>query len=1479
MKIPKTSGPSIHVFLSVAAAIIAAVFAPNVRAGWAAPYAGYDPVTNGIVLHLWHFDEASGSTNLSDSEGANPLTSPLPLTPTAGVKNEPIGAPTEFVKTGLPSIYAVMTNCVQTTNPSTCLLPPYITITNASGTPTSVVYNVCTNLSDFINTNSGAFTWEALVYPLASVISPPNNEEIICGDSGNAVRAWQFRFSGGSLEYNNIGAGSGNDFKAPLPSSGADAATPNNWYHVALTFTGTHPTNGDAPNVLTMYWTLADGSRTNCDVLGTFTETNMQMGIPVLAIGGSARGFPYNAVANGEGFDGYVDEVRICNVCLKSGQMIFNTNAFPEPPKIGPLATNTFIGYGKTLTFSPTVSGSQPMLFQWTQNGVPLAGQTNQTLTISNITFAANGNYELFATNTTSTFGTVGTNSNIAAVTVGAAFDELYNTGVNGDGSLATGGTIDQHWYLTRDPDPVGVIPNALVWSNGPPVSPDGSLIANGPNSIWIGSQENVSGPSGTYTFETHFLIDDGAVTNATLSGILYAFNPPGGTIVQALVNGVETNIVLSSSPLAISTSFAISTGLQAGSNVLDFVVPSALGDFRAELSGISQALPAGIPVINNQPASQAVNYGYNVMMAVVALGQPPLFYQWYSNGVAVAGASGRTLSFVATNFTSSEVVDGQFTANYQVVVSNYDGSVTSSVAQVSVNAGLSVVSAGQPIWSQTTNIVVIYSGAVDPVTGTETGNYSLNNGSILSARVVAPNEVSLTTSALTPGTSYTLTVQNVENTFGVVISPSPENVTVGIYPAATVLWVKADTGVTTDSGGVNQWNDLSGNGNNLYQQDGAPFEPLLVTNTYIDKPVIRFIGTNETFMFASDSPSLEITGDMSVFAVAEFATLAGGTNGTIVSKTQSNIPAPYDYYAGTTSLSLFRGNGTTHVAVNSFAAPGVGAPHLVDVVMQGTSVAHRLDENTNGSGVLSTTIGDTAQPLYIGTREDGHNRLTGDLAELILIGSALSSNDVASMENYLVTRYHLPLGTNSYPVFIQPPVSSTNVSLGSTLTLPALATGSGPLWYQWFDVNNSTSIVTGTTNGGVLNATLTVPNVPASLNGDQLELTISNQFGSDSVYVNINVASGAPQIVTQPLSPFFTEADSTVTNYVAALGSSPLFYQWQFNGTNLSNNGQVTGAQAPVLTIADVQAADAGDYQVIISNTYGSATSSIANLTVIGAQPLGFNSGTGWTANAGAGGVPTISSNLLTLTDGNNGETRSFFFNYPQYIGGFEASFTYQASGNKAADGITFCLQNDPRGAAAVGGGGGELAVFGITPSCELEFNIYTSSGTGLGYSLDTNGVIGMNTAPGQVSLGSGDPIDVSMYYAQGQLSLTFTDAVAQTSFSTNLVVGSLPNIVKGSTAYVGFTGADGGLNAVQTVSNFTFVSIPAESIQLSSANSLISWPGTVPGYTLQESTNLLSGTWINVTNPTIVVNGTNQVSTPVVGGNMFYRLILQSN
>jgi hypothetical protein len=347
--------------------------------------------------------------------------------------------------------------------------------------------------------------------------------------------------------------------------------------------------------------------------------------------------------------------------------------------------------------------------------------------------------------------------------------------------------------------------------------------------------------------------------------------------------------------------------------------------------------------------------------------------------------------------------------------------------------------------------------------------------------------------------------------------------------------------------------------------------------------------------------------------------------------------------------------------------------------------------------------------------------------------------------------------------------------------------------------------------------------------------------------------------------------------------------FQWQFSSntnvpawTSLSDNSSITGSHSNVLTIANAQLAESGLYQLVITNNTvgGMVTSAVANVTV-GAFPVSFNgNGVGWVAqSAGTYDVPPFTNGVLFLTDTNNGESLSAFFPNPLYIGAFRASFTYQTPSRGGADGITFCIQNDPRGASALGGGGGELGYTGITPSAALELNLYTGNTEAIGYTVLTDGLTGAGGANGNynslspVSLTTGDPINITMYYANGQANLTFTDAVANTSFNTSVAI-NIPNVLGTNIAFVGFTGADGGVNSLQTISNFSFVSLATEAIKLNNNSVAISWSQLFPGYALQSNTNLLNPNWVNVPNTPVQTNGLYEVIVPATGTDKFYRL-----
>ena len=83
-----------------------------------------------------------------------------------------------------------------------------------------------------------------------------------------------------------------------------------------------------------------------------------------------------------------------------------------------------------------------------------------------------------------------------------------------------------------------------------------------------------------------------------------------------------------------------------------------------------------------------------------------------------------------------------------------------------------------------------------------------------------------------------------------------------------------------------------------------------------------------------------------------------------------------------------------------------------------------------------------------------------------------------------------------------------------------------------------------------------------------------------------------APSIVTQPQSQSVaTGGTATLTS--VAIGSQPLGYQWLFNGTNLN------GATNSVLTLTNAQASNSGSYAVVVTNTWGSTSSTNVNLNV----------------------------------------------------------------------------------------------------------------------------------------------------------------------------------------------------------------------------------------------------------------------------------------
>jgi endonuclease/exonuclease/phosphatase family metal-dependent hydrolase len=126
------------------------------------------------------------------------------------------------------------------------------------------------------------------------------------------------------------------------------------------------------------------------------------------------------------------------------------------------------------------------------------------------------------------------------------------------------------------------------------------------------------------------------------------------------------------------------------------------------------------------------------------------------------------------------------------------------------------------------------------------------------------------------------------------------------------------------------------------------------------------------------------------------------------------------------------------------------------------------------------------------------------------------------------------------------------------------------------------------------------------------------------------------PRILVQPTSRTVTEG-ATTTFSVAATGTTPLTYQWQFDG------GEITGATNATLTLTNVTLAHRGVYLVTVANPVDTTNSGPANLAVNPLNPFGSsaafslvhynvkgNFAPDWTTNAPQ--VQAIARQLLYL-------------------------------------------------------------------------------------------------------------------------------------------------------------------------------------------------------------------------------------------------------
>ena len=863
-------------------------------------------------------------------------------------------------------------------------------------------------------------------------------------------------------------------------------------------------------------------------------------------------------------------------------------------------------------TFSVLVAGTEPFSYHWLKNGVALAeggninGALTSTLAVSNVFGGDAGGYSVVVTNSQSSV-----TSAVAVLTV-------------------------------RDP-----------------------LISDQPT-----GQDKNAGESVSF--------------NVTLVGtapLSYQWRKEGGPLTGATASSlVRTNL----------------RGTDAGN--YDVVVSNVFGIVTSAVA----VLTVRDPFITGQPISQAKNAGDTVSLKVTAVGTAPMSYQWRKEGGLLTGATASSL--VLPNLLIADA------GNYDVVVSNVFGIVTSAVAVLSVNlaspdsfnpgansavysvtvqadgkilvAGDFTTLGGQtrnylgrlnadgtldstfnPGASSTVNSLAVQpdgkilvggyfttlggqtrdyigrlnaDGTLDSTfnTGADNDVYSLAlqaDGKILVGghfatlggqtrnRIGRLNADGTLDGTFDPGADYdveSLAVQadgtilvggdfttlggqscnylgrlNAEGTLDSTFNPGANNL-------VSSLAVQAN-GKILLGGGFTTLGGQTRNRLGRLNADGTVdmgFNPGASGDSY------------HTYVY-----SLALQADGEILVGGSFTTLGGQTrNGIGRLNADGTLDSTFNPGASSAVYSLaLQGDGEILVG-GSFTTLGgqtrynIGRlnntePATQNLSYDGSTITWlrggtspevwrtTFDCSTNATGWMS---------LGEGTRIAGGWQLSG--VSLPLGGTIRARGHVTggcyNASGWFVETYSGDI------VFLTQPASRTN-DAGTTATFSVLVTGMEPFAYQWF--MNGMPLADGGNILGVLTSTLTVSNVLPSEAGSY-GVVVSNFFGSVTSAVAVLTVRGGPFITGQPVNQTKNAGESVSLN-VSAGGTAPLSYQWRKEG------GPLAGATDSSLILTNLRAADAGNYDVVVSNFYGSAVSSSAMLTVrtipvITSQPYGQN-------------------------------------------------------------------------------------------------------------------------------------------------------------------------------------------------------------------------------------------------------------------------------
>ena len=893
-------------------------------------------------------------------------------------------------------------------------------------------------------------------------------------------------------------------------------------------------------------------------------------------------------------------------------------------------AARQVLNLGQNLNLSISATGAGALSYQWTRNGLPLAGATGSSCSRTNVTFDDSGWYSVLVSDTNGTrrsasffvsvspqytqvrtwsaellnmFNFPETLTNVIDITAGNG----QIIALKSDGKVIRGGPSYDGWVTWPD-GLTGVVDITAGALQVLALKEDGTV------AVWGGTGygedrvpanlNNVVALAGGYGFSLA-LKNDGSL--AQWGGNITAAPPVVGYFVGIAAGGSHalglrsdgkvigwgsnlkgqldipsslTNVV------SVAASYYSSFALKSDGTVVawgdntDYITEVPVGltnviaisaepngnhvmavksDGKVVVWGSNDNGQKNVPAELNNVFKVAAGYGFSVALRdaesdllsiisqpssltssetqaatfnVAVAGGGTFKYQWRKNGGNITGATSSAL--VLTDLNSSAA------GNYDVVVSNYLGSVTSAAAALVVNPSPVVTSL-----SQTRNVLNAGQSLSLSVSAIGTGSLTYQwtrNGHPISGATSSTLSI---TSANLLDTGYYIAF--ITDSVGTRRS-SPMFVTVAgvLVPTQLRQWGYQDFGtfaVPFDAGL-----------RDIFAVNGGTDTHSLAVRTNG-----KVVGWGSDGFGAAYPP--DTLGDVVKVAAGYRVSYALKKDGTVSSwgdnfYGQRNIPvglsSVVDIATSFDCTLALKSDGTV-VQWGSNTSGGGNVPEgLQDVVAIASSTLHSLALKGDGT-VVAWGKNDTEQ-----------SNVPANLVDVVSISAGGINSGALKSDGTVIVWGADYTGLNAVPAGL---INVKAISLGSGQAFALRHDGTVVAWGR--DVYGDRAVPTDLT--------------------DVVQI--------DAIGMRSLALVSAPIIRNPPLSQVVNVSASHTLSIVVE-GSTNPSYQWQKNGVNIG------GATASIYALPNVSMSDAGDYRVVVTNSIGSVTSNVGTLTAIVAPP-----------------------------------------------------------------------------------------------------------------------------------------------------------------------------------------------------------------------------------------------------------------------------------